>query len=184
MPSNEFTRSSLVDGLREAVRRTTSTDPTESSIRRDAEVFVRTYLPSRISSGAVPEESLDCPLVELELLEESHGIFRFVRGPKDTMSDAIFAFAVSDYWQRTAPDRESLSFSDLLYGIGSPGAAFKFDENSLVERLERLETFTEGDLFYADTAGLKQLYRRKARPSLNYLEMHFPDTATPELIGV
>jgi len=184
MPSNEFTRSGLVDGLMDLARRTGVADPSESSIRRDVEVFVRTYLPSRLSSGSVPEESLDCPLVELELLEESNSVFRFVRGPKETLPDGIFAFAVADYWQRTAADRESLSFSDLSYGLGSPGSAFKLDENSLIERLERLETFTAGDLVYADTAGLKQLYRHRTRSRPHYLEKHFRLPAMPELVGI
>src|SRR5262249_1571853 len=121
LPSNEFTRATLQDALIEAANRAGDKLPSESSVRRDVEVFVRTYVPARFSSGAVPEESLDCPLVELELLEESNGLVRFVRGPKDTLPDEVFAFAVADFWQSTAPNRETLSFSDLSYGMGAPG---------------------------------------------------------------
>lgn len=184
MPSNEFTRSTLVDCLLEAAKRTGEKSPSESSIRRDVEVFVRTYLPSRHSAGSVPEEALDCPLVELELLEESNGLIRFRRGPKESLPDEVFAFSVLDFWQRTAPNRESLSFSDLSYGLGAPGSAFKLDENSLVERLERLETLTNGDLLYADTAGLKQLYRHAVHSGLHYLETRFKPASMPALLGV
>jgi hypothetical protein len=183
LPSNEFTRNTLVESLREAARKTGS-EPSESSVRRDVEVFVRTYLPSRLSSGLIAEESLDCPLVELDLLQETAGVFRFARGPKETLPDSVFAFAVSDYWHRTASGRESLSFTDLLYGLSSPGSAFKLDENSLVERLERLEHFSEGDLSYADTAGLKQLYRHRTRSAAHYLQKHFGKLRMPELVGV
>ena len=141
-------------------------------------------MPSRFSSGAVPEESLDCPLVELELLEESNGLVRFVRGPKDTLSDEVFAFAVADFWQSTASNRETLSFSDLSYGAGAPGSAFKLDENSLVERLERLESVTEAALVYADTAGVKQLYRHAAHAPLYYLQKLSRPSAMPALVGV
>lgn len=184
MHFNEFTRSSLVDGLLDAARKVGDSAPSESSVRRDVEVFIRTYLPSRSSTGPVPEDSLDCPLVELELLEESNGVFRFVRGPKETLPDRVFAFAVADYWERAAPGRESLSFSDLSYGMASPGSVFKLDENSLAERLERLETSTDGDLLYADTAGLKQVYRREMRPKLHYLQKHYRAPSMPDLVGV
>ena len=184
MPSNEFTRATLQDALIEAARRSGDKLPSESSVRRDVEVFVRTYVPSRFSSGGVPEESLDCPLVELELLEESNSLVRFVRGPKDTLPDEVFAFAVADFWEAAAATRETLSFSDLSYGMGAPGGAFKLDENSLVERLERLERVTAGALVYADTAGMKQLYRRAARRPIYYLENMSRSSATPALIGV
>ena len=184
LPSNEFTRAALQDALIDAAKRAGDKSPSESSVRRDVEVFVRTYVASRVSSGAVPEESLDCPLVELELLEEANGLVRFVRGPKDTLSDEVFAFAVTDFWQSTASNRETLSFSDLSYGMGAPGSAFKLDENSLVERLERLERVTDGALVYADTAGLKQLYRHAARTPLSYLQKLRRPSAMPALVGV
>lgn len=184
LPSNEFTRATLQDALIEAAKRGGGKPPSESSVRRDVEVFVRTYVSSRLSSSAIPEESLDCPLVELELLEESNGLIRFIRGPKDTLPDEVFAFAVADFWLSTATTRQTLSFSDLSYGMGAPGSAFKFDENSLVERLERLETVTDGALVYADTAGLKQLYRRDARTPMSYLQTLARFTAKPVLVGV
>lgn len=184
LPSNEFTRATLQDALIDAAKRAGDKSPSESSVRRDVEVFVRTYVASRFSAGAVPEESLDCPLVELELLEESNGLVRFVRGPKDTLPDEVFAFAVADFWQSTAPNRETLSFSDLSYGMGAPGSAFKLDENSLVERLERLEAVTDGALVYADTAGLKQLYRHAAHTPLYYLQKLPRPSAMPALVGV
>jgi hypothetical protein len=184
LPSNEFTRATLQDSLIDAAKRAGDKSPSESSVRRDVEVFVRTYVASRLSSGAVPEESLDCPLVELELLEESNGLVRFVRGPKDTLSDEVFAFAVADFWQSTASNRETLSFSDLSYGMGAPGSAFKLDENSLVQRLERLEAVTDGALVYADTSGLKQLYRHAAHTPLYYLQKLARPSAVPALVGV
>jgi hypothetical protein len=184
LPSSEFTRATLQDTLIEAATRAGDKLASESSVRRDVEVFVRTYLPSRFSSGAVPEESLDCPLVELELLEESNGLIRFVRGPKQTLADEVFAFAVAHFWQSAASSRETLSFSDLSYGMGAPGSAFKLDENSLVERLERLESVTHGALVYADTAGMKQLYRRASDSPLSYLLKLPQPSATAALVGV
>ena len=38
---------------------------------------------------------------------------------------------------------------------------FKIDESSLVSRLEQVEAITDGVLSYRETAGIRQLYRRK-----------------------
>jgi hypothetical protein len=181
MPWSEFSRAALTDGLMDVARRTPDREPSESSVRRDVEVFLRTYLPSRASTGPVPEESLDCPLVELELLEESGGVFRFLRGAKQMLPDGVFAFAVTDFWRRNAPTRTALSFSELSYGLGSPGAIFKLDENSL---MERLESFTDGALLYADTAGVKQLYRRSTQSSMHYLRKHYRAAPALSLVGI
>jgi hypothetical protein len=187
-PSNEFTRDGLVESLLGGVRRAGQEVPSEHSVRRDVDVFLRTYIANRATSADLLEDSLDCPLAELEIIDQlgsSGGPYRLVRGPKPTLNDYVFAFAVSDFWNRIAPDRESLSFTDLAYGESSPGAVFKLDENSLIERLERLETTTCGDLAYAETAGLKQLYRRKTGPAIAYLHQYC-NVAAPasELAGV
>lgn len=63
----EFT----VDQLSSAVFRWVQTLPGKevalSTIRRDVECFVHTYVPSRSSRGGLIEDTLDCPLVELDL---------------------------------------------------------------------------------------------------------------------
>ncbi|HAM43746.1 MAG TPA: DUF4007 domain-containing protein [Propionibacteriaceae bacterium] len=185
LPSVEFTKEYLVAALIEAAKRLSRAAPREASVRRDVDVFVRTYVLSRCSEGAVYEDSFDCPLAELELLEEVDGVYRLRRGPKPSLPEAVFAFAVTDYWTRTADRRETLSFSDLCYGENSPGACFKLDENSLIDRLEGLEAYTDGDLLYADTSGLKQLYRRVNRPRFEFLKRHYEEATVPDkLIGV
>jgi hypothetical protein len=119
---------------------------------------VRTYTTAR--KAAILEDSLDCPLTELGLLQEqSAGVLQFRPGFHRTLGMPVFAYALLEYWQR-ATARETLSFSEIAYGFGSPGASMKLDENSLTERLERLEHATDGRLVYTDTAGIRQVYRR------------------------
>jgi len=43
----------------------------------------------------------------------------------------------------------------VLHGPGSPGGAFKFSENALIEQLERLPL--ESHLAYDDTAGMRTI---------------------------
>jgi Protein of unknown function (DUF4007) len=134
--------------------------PSAKTLQRDVECFLRCYAPTH-ASKAVLEESLDCPFVELGLLEplDTGRSYRFRRGYQKTLTDEVFAFAVADYWTRRAPDRTSLGFADLAFGRNSPGAVFKLDEDSLAARLEEIESSTSGAFRFGETAGLKQLQR-------------------------
>jgi hypothetical protein len=182
--SNEFTRESLTEVVSDELRRRAAEVPSEHSLRRDIDCFIRTYVTPKVTRGAVLEDSLDCPLVELGLLEEDSvsGTFRFRRGFQKSLSAEVFVYALVDFWNKVAPERESLAFTDIAYGFGSPGAAFKMDEGSLAERLERLEDATDGNLAYVETAGLKQVYRRSAAPSLELLARYY-EYSDPSLVS-
>ena len=65
------------------------------------------------------------------------------------------------FWEDHSPTTETLSLHDLARRPGSPGRLFGIDESSLVERLEGVERQTDGALSYGETAGLRQLSRRR-----------------------
>ena len=159
----EFT----LDALSAAVFRWAQTLPGKKvahiSIYRDVECFLLTYVGSRHPRGTLVEDSLDCPLVELGLIKASsdHRSFRFRRGPQEDLPDEILLYAIRRYWQAYHPHAETLSVADLSRQPGSPGRLFKIDESSLSSRLEQVEELTDGALSYRETAGIRQLYRRK-----------------------
>jgi hypothetical protein len=113
------------------------------------------------TKGELLEESLECPLVELQILTaDADGLlFRFSRGPKPTLSDEHFLYCLLEFWGAHS-SQDSLAFSEIAFAAGSPGSVFKLDENSIAVRLEELESLTNGALIYDETAGLKQVYRR------------------------
>lgn len=160
----EFSRELLTSDLLRWTRTLGGKPVAVSSLKRDVEVFLRTYVPSRPKDGRLAEDSLDCPLVELELIvPPSDGrTYRFRRGLQESLPDGILFYAVLRFWQTFAPAAQTLALHDLARQPGSPGRLFKIDESSLVERLEGIERGTEGGISYAETAGLRQLYRRKA----------------------
>lgn len=185
LPSNEFTRESLYQSLEDELLRLNLRAPSENTLRRDIEVFVRTYLSGRSSRGGTVEDSLDCPLTELSLLEEVSGtnLLNIRRGPKSTLSTRVFAFCLLDFWNRTAPTTKTLAFSEIAYSKDSPGVVFKLDENSIIEYLETLETATDGALGYVESAGLKQVYRQDSPDGFHWLSAHYVDT-NPLLMAV
>jgi hypothetical protein len=130
-----------------------------STISRDVETCLRSYAPR--AAGGSPEDFAEPLLGELGLLQEVHkGQYAFRRGPKATLHDGIFAYALIDFWDRTAVGESSLAFEAIAYGEGSPGRVFKLDEESIAQRLLSLAEFSGGKLAWTDSAGLRQIHRK------------------------
>ncbi len=172
----EFTRELLTSALFQWTQTLSGKKVAFSSVKRDVEVFLRTYVASRQQRGDVAEDSLDCPLVELDLLTQPGGgqIYRFRRGFQHSLPDGILLYAVLRFWDTFAPATKTLALHDLARQPGSPGRLFEIDESSLVERLEGIERHTEGGLSYDETAGLRQLYRRRQLDAHEILTASYP----------
>ena len=133
-----------------------------STISRDIETCLRSYAPRSAESS--PEDYAEPLLGELGLIYEEHkGHFAFRRGPKATLHDGMFAYALLDFWNKTAPGLSSLAFESIAYAEGSPGRVFKLDEDSVAERLFALGDLTRGALSWTDTAGIRQVHRQPAK---------------------
>lgn len=147
------------------------------TVERDVDCFVRTYTPSRSSSRDLPEDSFNCPLVELGMLQlQPDGTtFQFAIGPKPTLPIEIVGIALTHYFDRTGGNRQSLNLQDCLYGAYSPGQVFKLDEPALIEYLETLEDITGGGVAIDETAGLKQIYRRRSIVPGDLLQRYYQE---------
>lgn len=155
-----FTRDELEPALADYARRMDSKRKLSiSTLSRDIETCLRSYAPR--SNGGSPEDYAEPMLGELGLIHEEHkGHFSFRRGPKATLHEGLFAYALLDFWQRTNPKLSSLAFEAIAYAEGSPGRVFKLDEDSVAERLFALDELTGGVLSWTDTAGLRQVHRK------------------------
>jgi hypothetical protein len=148
----------------------------DSSLSRDIDCFVRTYTPARTSSKlSTVEETFDCPLQELNLIQSSLDgeLYRFSVGAKPTLPSAIFGFALVQYFENARAGRNTMSVQECLYGPGSPGQVFKLDENTLISHIEELEKITRGKVALDETAGLKQIYRRQDVDAMKLLEGYY-----------
>lgn len=133
---------------------------TEGTIEREIDCVLRTYVPAGALRGQVNEESLDCPLAELDLIQAipEESLYRFNIGAKPSLPTAVFGYALFRFLAKRLQTRRTVAIEEVLYQNGSPGQAFKVDENSLVEYLEQLEYQTAGALRLNETAGLRQIY--------------------------
>lgn len=138
----------------------------DKTVQRDVDCFIRSYLPPKAERGSLGEEALEPVLAELGLLRSGLGRqVEFRRGPKPTLPDGVFAYALQQFWERHAPASSSLSVEAITYEPGSPGRVFKLDEASIIERLSMLSDVSRGAIVWSDTAGVRQVLRISSVPS-------------------
>lgn len=164
MTHQTFDRDAVVAGLAElaADRRVRASATT---LKRDVEVCLRCYLTRR--DGREADDAAEPLLAELGLITEGpSGIFHFRRSAQPSLPDAVFAYALVEFWESweiaTGSSQNTLSFEVIAHDYGSPGRVFKLDEASVAERLLNLEALTNGAFRWSDSAGLRQVSR--ARP--------------------
>jgi hypothetical protein len=175
-PSTEFTRGMVAQFVLDEVKRSEAGDLAEHSIKRDVEVFLRTYVGSSdVRGSGLGEDAFDCPLSELDLIEARQGsdLYLLQRNPKPTLADHAFIYALCEYWNGMPGAQQTLAFSEIAYRKGSPGTVFRLDENSIADRLERLDSLTNGKLAYTETAGLRQVYKHGDISPIELLEEHY-----------
>lgn len=145
---------------------------TSGTLKRDVEVFLRSYVRREDASN---EDAAEPLLAELAIIREARlgGWYEFVRGPKPSLHDAIFAHALSEYWERSG-GATTLTAEQICYAPGSPGRVFKLDEDSVVTRLMRLDDLTASAWQWVDTAGLRQVQRTASFKPMEALALAYP----------
>lgn len=160
-PAITFERDGLVKRLSRLAKDRNWSRVANATIKNDVACFIRTYVARQPTGKTGHDDALESPLTELGLIKaigKKDG-FRFVRGPKTTLGDGIFTYALIDFWSRYAANAATLSFEAVAHAPGGPGRVFLFDENDVVDRLAALDKVTRGSLRWSETAGLKQVVR-------------------------
>ena len=171
----DFTKQEIVNFLIGFIQKN-GINVKESVLKRDVDCFLHTYVTGLSGKKlAAPEEGFSSPLLELGLIQMTLDgeLFRFAIGPKLTLSAGVFGYALDQYYRHIRGTRKTMSIQDCLYGEGSPGQAFKLDENSIVDYVEALETMTEGAIGLDETAGVKQIYFRHELKGHDLLSVHY-----------
>ena len=160
-PSISFERETLVNGIKKLAEDRAWPRASVATIRRDVACFIRTYVAQSAPGNSSYEDGLDSPLTELGLIKPGgrRDEFRFMRGPKPSLGPGVFCYAVTDFWNRSFSNANTLSFEALNHEPGSPGRVFLLEENDTIDMLVALEEASEGIYRWSETAGLKQLIR-------------------------
>lgn len=149
---------------------------TRGTLKRDIEVFLRSYVRK---GETFSEDAAEPLLAELALIREARlgGWYEFVRGPKPTLHDAVFAYALGNFWERSG-GATTLTAEQICYSPGSPGRVFKLDEDSVVTRLMRIDDVTEGAWQWVDTTGLRQVQRTREIDPTGLISTAYPKSGS------
>ena len=143
------------------------------TLKQHFNIFLHTYVPTQGTKGNILEDNLDCPLIELDLirqigervLDEQTGkremIYDFNRDSKPKISQQLFAYCLNSFWEIYHRTDQSLSFSEVSSGRGSPGQIFKLPEQEIRTRLESIEEVTDGGISFRESVNLRQVQKQK-----------------------
>jgi Protein of unknown function (DUF4007) len=154
--------------------------PSLVTVEQHLDTFLHTYIPTRGQKRDIPEDTLDCPLVELEFLVKvgerdldhsgrREAIYAFRRDEKPDITLALFVYCLHDFWQLRHRAEATLPFREVAYGHGSPGQVFKLSEDEVRARVEALAHHTGGAFTYTESASMRQIRRTGERDGLGFL---------------
>src|SRR5579884_120346 len=140
------------------------------TLEQHFDTFLHTYVATRSRKGDIQEDNLDCPLVELELIQKvgerrvdktgkREPIYAFRREPKEDITPELFVFCLDDFWRHQRNAEQTLTFRDVSVAHGSPGQVFKLPESDIRDRLEALEADSGGVFRYRESASVQQVVR-------------------------
>lgn len=159
LPQPEFAKNDVVQWLQKLVAERAWSRVSPASIKRDVDVFLRTYVPARATRTVPLEDTLDCPLVELGLIREAsaRGSYSLVRGHQATLPQPVFAYALARFLARRTTTASAVPLQAVAFAPGSPGRVFALSEEALMARMEDVEASTRGAIAFHDTAGVRQV---------------------------
>ncbi|MGA2658178.1 MAG: DUF4007 family protein [Verrucomicrobiota bacterium] len=161
----DFTRSEVLSAFTQEAERL-GKSLSAVTLEHHFTTFLHSYVPTRSKKGEVLEDNLDCPLVELELLQtigerpaadsnRHESIYAFRVEEKPDISPELFIYCLDDFWNKRHPQEKTLSFRDIAVGECSPGQIFKLPEHDIRDRLECIEKDSAGKLLYQESAAFQ-----------------------------
>ena len=129
-----------------------------SSVKKDVDCFIQMYAFGH-SVRATFDDQLNHPFRDLNLLRPSDrepGVFRFLIGPKVTLTPEVAAFACLDFLARTEKRASTVPMSRLASVPGSPGKVFNLTETALTDLLE-IAASRSSEFTLTSAAGIPQI---------------------------
>lgn len=171
-----FTRTTMVELLIRDLRTLGWADVSHSTIKRDVDCFVHTHLSPR-AGREHNDDAIECPLSNLGLLIQGPDgeRLRFRVGPKTTLPAAVFAYALTQFWDKRNSNGKTLELREIMRSEGSPGLVFKLDQESMLGYLDVLKDVTAGYMVFEDTPLVRRVIRRSEdkRNPMSFLEDYY-----------
>jgi hypothetical protein len=155
----EFDETALLRFVEDEIAATTWSPPHPSSVRKDVDCLLRMYSSTPRRGRQTIDDLLDSPFRDLELVVPAageDGSYRFVRGPKPTLTPLAVAYACLDFLACQDGTARTATTTRLTLDDGSPGRLLKIGERELTEALAAVGRPHSG-LALATPAGTTQL---------------------------
>lgn len=145
----EFTKSDLLTFIKRRLDGEISIS--EKTLARDIDCFVRSYTGTHGKSG---EENFDCPFLALSLIQSAgtSDLFRLSICRKRNLPIEIIGYAIIN--KLVEMNSTTSSVQNMLFEPHSPGQIFKLNENTLVDAVMELDSLTNGQINFTETAGV------------------------------
>lgn len=172
-PHPEFTRSTAMTAFKREAG-LLGKELSDVTLQQHFDVFLHTYVPTRGKKGQVAEDNLDCPLVELNLIEktaerpsdtEGHreAVYAFRRTEKPEITPELFIFCLADFWARRRINDQTLTLRDVALAEGSPGQILKLSEPDVRVRLEHITSDSNGIFEFHESTTMQQVVRSQPK---------------------
>lgn len=186
-PYADLTRSEALAAFMREVRRL-NTSQSEVTLGQHLDIFLHTYIPTRTPKSGF-EDSLDCPLAELELLHQVgerrvdnsgrlEPVYAFRREAKPEITTALFEYCLEDYWHRHRPNEASLADRDVATAPGSVGQVFKLPEDDIRNRLDTYTLTDPSRPFRYQASAVQGLVFRQNGGERNFLNTVYTGEAS------
>ena len=168
-----FDRLHCQESLVRAIDRSGDKLPSAKALQREVAVLLQTYRRALPAETTDPEDNLDCPLRQLDLLTLHVDLDRYERRsawgrlPPEALA---YSLAVG---HESADEVIEIGFAEALNGAGGPGRLFNLDADGLSDALGAAERAFGARAFRTRLLGGERVIQLEAGPPIAWLERHF-----------
>ena len=168
-----FDRLHLQDNFARAIDRSGDKPPSAKALQREVAVLLQTYRRAVPAETTDPEDNLDCPLRQLDLLTLHVDLDRYERRSAwGRLPPEALAYCLAVGYE--AADKViEIGFADALNGAGGPGRLFNLDADGLSDALGAAERAFGAGAFRTRLLGGERVVQLQAGPPTSWLERHF-----------
>lgn len=179
-----FEKSKLVSDCAESAKKLVTNEiGNESTIKKDVDCFLNTYCKKFKSAAAkkkltIDEDHFTSPLSELNLIQDNgSGFYVSDLIERPELPIEIFIYALIKFTELETEDSNinNVDFEALLTKPFSPGRIFRLSENGLGQKLDEAQEFSDNDISWIDSLGLRQVKIDSASLNSpdNYLDKYY-----------
>lgn len=135
-----------------------------ATLKKDVDCLFATYSMRNAGTRGFTEDNFTSPFAELGLIVPLDGkMFLAELSERKSLPDEVFTYALLNYIKnRKVTDSgvivtNTIAFTELLGGVGSPGRVFRLSTDGLSDKLDAAQKLTNGSISWTDTQGLRQV---------------------------